>query len=236
MADACVLLLGDHEALLGEWSDRLRALGFRPVRAKTTPDALTLAEERGYSFRVALVEAEIPAFDLGAALESLRRHSSANHLRFPRLRRRARCGRTRTAASRGDRARAVGAGRRESTALRAQPRLRERPRPAPSLRASRADRLAYAHLRRRTQEAGLGVLTLRSRLLHRHPASLHARREGSRRAAPAVGARAHRRYGRLRQCSRQLAEEQPADRNGSSLRRGDPRAAAAPPGPDRRSR
>jgi CheY-like chemotaxis protein len=81
MADAFALLLGDHEARLAEWAKRVRAVGYRVVWATTTQDAVGLAEERGTRFGAALVDSEIPTFDLRGALEELRRHPCAEGLR-----------------------------------------------------------------------------------------------------------------------------------------------------------
>jgi len=81
-ATSSVLALGDPDGRFAELTQRIRALGFTTVRAKTPRDAVAAAEERRHRYRVALVESDVPALDLRAALESLRRHPSADHLRI----------------------------------------------------------------------------------------------------------------------------------------------------------
>jgi CheY-like chemotaxis protein len=72
LAEATVLVLGDHGLVLSELSERIRRHGFRAVRAKTPQDALDLADERGYRFSAALVESSLAALDLGGALSQIR--------------------------------------------------------------------------------------------------------------------------------------------------------------------
>jgi CheY-like chemotaxis protein len=70
--ETTVLVLGDHGLSLSDLSERIRSFGFRAVRAKTPQDALELAAERGYRFSAALIEASLPALDLGPALDRIR--------------------------------------------------------------------------------------------------------------------------------------------------------------------
>lgn len=71
-ADHTVLVLGDHDTTLSSLAERCRRLGHRTVRAKTPQDAIDLAEQRGFTFGVALVGPDLAVVDLSAALAELR--------------------------------------------------------------------------------------------------------------------------------------------------------------------
>jgi CheY-like chemotaxis protein len=77
-----VLVLGEHGALLSGLADRMRAMGFRAIRAKTPQDALDLAAERGYVFDAAMIDAAMPALDLASALGDLRRRAGSPRMTF----------------------------------------------------------------------------------------------------------------------------------------------------------
>ncbi len=72
-ADRSILVLGEHATTLASLAERARRLGYRAVRAKTPPDAALLSEERGFRFRVAIVDAGLPVAELGGAIDELRR-------------------------------------------------------------------------------------------------------------------------------------------------------------------
>lgn len=80
MHESTVLVLGDHGMALSELSDRIRGFGFRAVRAKTPQDAIDLAAERGYRFDSALIESDLAALDLGAALSLIRERAGAPNM------------------------------------------------------------------------------------------------------------------------------------------------------------
>ncbi len=67
-----VLIIGDHDPGLGDLTERIRGLGYRARRIKTAEEALDLAQERGVSARAILIEADLPALDLGRAVATLR--------------------------------------------------------------------------------------------------------------------------------------------------------------------
>ncbi len=69
-----ILILGDHDTRLQALSESIRSFGFRGIRAKTPSDAIDLAEQRAFRFRVALVDQSVAAPGLDQALSSLRAH------------------------------------------------------------------------------------------------------------------------------------------------------------------
>ncbi len=72
-----ILILGDHDPRLQALSESIRKFGFRGIRAKTPTDAIDLAENRGFRFKVALVDQSVAAPGLDRALSSLRIHLRA---------------------------------------------------------------------------------------------------------------------------------------------------------------
>lgn len=66
-----LVFAGSHEE--GDsLATRLRAVGFRPVLAKTPDEAQTIAGDRRLGIRAALLSAELPVLDFGATLRGLR--------------------------------------------------------------------------------------------------------------------------------------------------------------------
>ncbi len=67
-----VLIVGQHDPRLGDLTERIRGLGYRARRIKTAEEALDLAQERGVQARGIVIEADLPALDLGRAVSILR--------------------------------------------------------------------------------------------------------------------------------------------------------------------
>ena len=67
-----VLIVGQHDPRLGDLTERIRGLGYRARRIKTAEEALDLAQERGVQARAIVIEADLPALDLGRAVSTLR--------------------------------------------------------------------------------------------------------------------------------------------------------------------
>jgi hypothetical protein len=67
-----VLIIGQHDPALGDLTERIRELGYRARRIKTAEEALDLAQERGVRARAIVIEADLPALDLGRAIATLR--------------------------------------------------------------------------------------------------------------------------------------------------------------------
>jgi len=67
-----VLVIGQHDPALGDLIERVRALGYRARRIKTAEEALDLAQDRGVQARAIVMEAGLPALDLGRAVSILR--------------------------------------------------------------------------------------------------------------------------------------------------------------------
>ncbi|HVP31821.1 MAG TPA: PilZ domain-containing protein [Myxococcota bacterium] len=67
-----VLLLDGAGQRLAPLAERLRALGFQSVRAKTPEEALQLVESPRYDFSAALLPPDLPVADLRGALAALR--------------------------------------------------------------------------------------------------------------------------------------------------------------------
>ncbi len=67
-----VLILGEHDPALGDLTERIRALGYRARRIKTAEEALDLAQDRDVQARAIVMEAALPALDLGRAVSILR--------------------------------------------------------------------------------------------------------------------------------------------------------------------
>jgi CheY-like chemotaxis protein len=67
-----VLVLGQHDPALGDLTERIRALGYRARRIKTAEEALDLAQDRDVEARAIVMEAALPAYDLGRAVSVLR--------------------------------------------------------------------------------------------------------------------------------------------------------------------
>ncbi len=77
-----ILVLGGHGSHLSELAERTRQLGYRTVRAKTPLDAIELADERGFRFGAAVMEAELPSVDLRETLAALRNETTSPNLVF----------------------------------------------------------------------------------------------------------------------------------------------------------
>jgi len=82
MHEPTILMLGDHGRQLSELAGRMREMGFRAIRAKTPEHALELAAERGFIFDAAIIDAAMPAIDLGTALAELRARTGSEHMIF----------------------------------------------------------------------------------------------------------------------------------------------------------
>jgi CheY-like chemotaxis protein len=78
--ESCVLVLGEPSTSLSALAENVRRLGFRTVRAKTPPDAVSLAIERRLHYGVALLPADLPVVDLSQALDTLRRAAQSPEL------------------------------------------------------------------------------------------------------------------------------------------------------------
>lgn len=66
-----VMIIGQHGDGLHELTERVRALGYRTLRAKTAEEAMEIADRRRLRLRAILIEPDPPALDLPRALSAL---------------------------------------------------------------------------------------------------------------------------------------------------------------------
>lgn len=70
--DRLVLVIGQHNDALADLTERIRGLGYRARRIKTSDEALDLAQERGVRAGAIVIEPELPTLDLARAVATLR--------------------------------------------------------------------------------------------------------------------------------------------------------------------
>lgn len=79
--ESSILVLGEHGSSNASLAERARRLGYRAIRAKTTEDAIDLAEERGFRFGVAFVRSDWPVANFREAIREIRHRTHSPHLK-----------------------------------------------------------------------------------------------------------------------------------------------------------
>jgi hypothetical protein len=77
-----ILVLGADSAHMSAMDERVRALGYRSVRAETPDQAIEIAREKNLDYGVGLFEAQGFSASSGEALESIRRRTNSRHLHY----------------------------------------------------------------------------------------------------------------------------------------------------------